>query len=223
MSAIIIDTETHSSESPRVIEAAWMRVGSPLDLTALESFHACFNPGVPIDLGAMAVHHIMDEDVAGCPPSSSFSIPSDVRYIIGHKVDFDWEAIGRPDVKRICTLALCRKLWPHAAHSQGAMLYLLDRENARDMLKEAHSACQDINICRIILSNIMLKLNEQNGQHAWDWERLWQVSEEAREPEYMPFGKHKGVAISDVPRDYKDWLLRQPDVDPYLVNALKKT
>ena len=37
----------------------------------------------------------------------------------------------------------------------------------------------------------------------------------------MPFGKHKGVPISEVPKDYKQWLLRQSDVDPYLVKALE--
>jgi len=36
----------------------------------------------------------------------------------------------------------------------------------------------------------------------------------------MPFGKHKGTPMADVPRDYKAWLLNQPDVDPYLRKAL---
>lgn len=36
----------------------------------------------------------------------------------------------------------------------------------------------------------------------------------------MPFGKHKGDLISAIPTDYKEWLLRQPDVDPYLAKAL---
>ncbi|MFG8677603.1 putative quorum-sensing-regulated virulence factor [Pseudomonas aeruginosa] len=38
----------------------------------------------------------------------------------------------------------------------------------------------------------------------------------------MPYGKHKGTPINQVPNDYKAWLLRQPDVDPYLVQALRQ-
>jgi exodeoxyribonuclease X len=37
----------------------------------------------------------------------------------------------------------------------------------------------------------------------------------------MPFGKHKGEPISEMPVDYRQWLLRQPNVDPYLAQALR--
>jgi exodeoxyribonuclease X len=37
----------------------------------------------------------------------------------------------------------------------------------------------------------------------------------------MTFGKHKGAAIKDIPADYKQWLLKQTDIDPYLVKALR--
>ncbi len=35
------------------------------------------------------------------------------------------------------------------------------------------------------------------------------------------FGKHKGMPVAELPADYRGWLLRQEDVDPYLVKALK--
>jgi exodeoxyribonuclease X len=38
----------------------------------------------------------------------------------------------------------------------------------------------------------------------------------------MPFGKHQGELIADVPADYAAWLLRQPDVDEYLTIALRR-
>jgi exodeoxyribonuclease X len=53
------------------------------------------------------------------------------------------------------------------------------------------------------------------------WEWIWQRSEEARIPKMMTFGKHKGAAIKDIPADYKQWLLKQTDIDPYLVKALR--
>jgi exodeoxyribonuclease X len=54
------------------------------------------------------------------------------------------------------------------------------------------------------------------------WEALWAHSETARVPTVMPFGKHRGVAMAEVPADYKRWLRGQPDVDPYLRQALER-
>ena len=56
----------------------------------------------------------MDEELVDCPPASNFRLPKDLQYLIGHNIDFDWQAVGQPDVKRICTLALARKVWPEA-------------------------------------------------------------------------------------------------------------
>lgn len=69
-----------------------------------------YNPGKPITFGALATHHIMDEELVDCTPVASFTLPGHMDYMIGHNVDFDWEVNGRPEVKRICTLALARKL-----------------------------------------------------------------------------------------------------------------
>jgi exodeoxyribonuclease X len=43
----------------------------------------------------------------------------------------------------------------------------------------------------------------------------------ARVPKVLAFGKYKGTPIAEVPSDYKSWLLRQDDVDPYLAKALR--
>lgn len=220
MIALIFDTETHDSKEPEIIEAAWLRVlfGNPtvIDPEFLE-YPACvrLKPSKPITLGALATHHIMDEDLAECLQSSDFELPMS-DYLIGHNVDFDWQAAGSPaGAKRICTLALCRELWPEAdSHTQSAALYLLDRANAREVLKRAHSADADCLICKTILDAIIAKTGVKS------WEELWARSELARIPKVMTFGKHKGVPMADVPADYKRWLLGQPDVDPYLRIAL---
>ena len=47
------------------------------------------------------------------------------------------------------------------------------------------------------------------------------MSEIARIPTIMPFGKHKGLLLADVPSSYKQWLLGQSDVDPFLRKALE--
>lgn len=219
MKALIFDTETTGTRDPRLVEAAWAELGPLPHHIVMDSFYRRYNPGVPIEYGAMATHHITDEDVADCPPANEFRLPGDVAYLIGHHIDFDYRvarACGpQPEPKRICTLALSRALWPDTdSHGLAAICYLLDRRRAREFCLDAHGAATDVELVRVILGGIMLRVVPQS------WEELWEASERARIPTHLTFGKHKGTAIRDVPRDYCDWLVRQSDLDPYLVQAL---
>lgn len=217
MKAVILDTETTGLNEPRLVEAAMIGFDSPASLHKVAfEFAGRFNPGKPIEFGAMATHHIADADVADAPSPAAFALPQGCEYIIGHNVDFDWKVIGEPKVKRICTLAFCRKFWPEDSHQLGAMLIRLEGVGAIARLRGAHSAAVDAYNCRTVLQHILAKIGPPET-----WEEVWQASEAARIPEVMTFGKHKGAKLKDVPRDYKDWLLRQPDVDPYLAKALR--
>lgn len=214
--AIIFDVEATDKNDAVIIEAA------SLDVTSLNPFEVGnpwvqrYNPGKPISLGALATHHIMDEELINCPASSSFRLPAGTKYLIGHNIDFDWVAIGSPGVKRICTLALARSLWPNLdSHTQSALLYYFERDTARDQLRNAHSALADVWICSKIVAQIIEKLRPVS------LDALWEMSEKARIPTTMPYGKHKGELISQVPSDYKQWLLRQDNVSGYLRKALE--
>ena len=214
---IILDSETTDIKEPEPVEVAYVEYGDRLDLsTQGRSFRSLYKPSKPISMGAMAVHHIMDEDLVDAPPSTSFALPEGVEYLIGHNIDFDWKVIGeQANVKRICTLALSRSLFPDTdSHTLSAMFYLLERETARERLSAAHSALADVLLCADILKHFVCILGVTT------WEELWLASEAARIPKVMPFGKHKGVPISEVPWDYLQWLSRQTDVDPYLLKAI---
>ena len=214
--SIIFDTEATGIKEPVLIEAAWLELASIEPFIVTNPFVQRYNPGKPITLGALATHHIMDEELVDCPPASSFRLPDDVSYIIGHNVDFDWEVIGKPEIKRICTLALARKLWPNLdSHTQSALLYYLERNSAREQLRNAHSALTDVGIGAVILDHICQQLKVKTV------EDLYTESEKARIPTTMPFGKHKGMLLTDLPNDYKQWLLGQGDIDSYLRKALK--
>ncbi len=215
MKAIIFDTETTGKNSPVLIEAAWLSVEQINPLITTESFCQRYNPQKPIELGALATHHILDEELVDCAPANTFKLPEGAEYIIGHNIDYDWGVIGAPNIKRICTLALAREVWKDIdAYSQSALLYFLDRSNAREILRNAHSAEVDVKICASILSEICKQLAVSSI------EGLWQASEDARIPTVMTFGKHKGMPITDIPNDYKRWLLSQDNLDPYLQQAL---
>ncbi|MFB3816182.1 MAG: exonuclease domain-containing protein [Candidatus Methylomirabilales bacterium] len=225
MSVLIFDCETTGVKEPRLVEAAWVRLSpGPTSILPLQKFSQRYNPGVPIECGAMATHHIMDEDVRDCPPASEFTLPADTAYLIGHNIDFDWEVAcscgPQPTPKRICTLALARHLWPDAdSHSLAALAYRLDPPRARILCPHAHGAEADVQLVRVILLFAILAQLKPSS-----WEALWEISERARIPVYMPFGKYRdtGIKIVDIPRDYKAWLLRQDDVDPYLQLALRR-
>jgi exodeoxyribonuclease X len=220
MTALIFDTEATDLTDPRVIEAAWLKVPDPNTLTSAGSFLQRYNPGKPISLGALATHHIMDEDLVDCPPHSDFRLPDGIEYLVGYNVDYDWKVIGQPDIRRICVLALSRHFFPGLdSYSQSAVLYHVARQQARELLKGAHSADADVYNCHIILSHLIPRLVD--SAEPLTWERVWQRSEKARVPTVMIFGKHKGAAIKDIPADYKRWLLGQSDIDPYLVKALR--
>lgn len=219
MSAYIFDTETTGSQQPDLIEAAWLQIDDPTSMKVVQQFEQRYKPRHPNTLGALAVHHIYDEELVDCPPCTDFVFPTDAQYMIGHNIDYDWNVVNQPNVKRICTLALSRMLLPQLdSHSQSALMYYFFRAHARDRLKSAHSALADVQNCMYLLTKLLALLSTP----ITTWEQLWEQSEIARLPLVMPFGKHKGVSIAELPNDYQDWILRQDSMDPYVKLAIQK-
>ncbi|ENW04767.1 3'-5' exonuclease [Acinetobacter beijerinckii] len=225
MQTIILDTETHTLNG-LPIEIAYASIeieNGKLSLDKKKIFDQLYQVGQPISFAAMAVHHILESDLADQPSYKEFKLPSETTYIIGHNVDYDIAAIARCGVdtsklKPICTLALARHVWEDAeAHNISALIYLISKgsEKAREMLKGAHRADADIILTANILMHIIHQLNIENI------EQLYIASEQARIPKSITFGKHKGTSIQDLPADYIQWLLRQDDLDPYLRKALE--
>lgn len=220
MSVYLIDTETTGTQDPQVIQLAWMRLrfGEGY-IVEEETFNQFYRPSKEIELGALCVHHIGLKDLIDCYSSATAKLPADAEYIIGHNVDFDWKALGQPQVKRICTEALARALWPNLdSHKLGACLYHVNPADAKATLKNAHDAEADCCACLSLLFNIVDRL-EATGLAVNTAERLWLISEAARIPKIMTFGKHKGEPISSVPPAYMNWYRRQENPDPYLLKA----
>lgn len=224
MSAIILDTETHDLEG-YPIEIAHVPVGFLESGELIVDKEACFDEYFscpePINYGAMAVHHILESDIADKPSYETFRLPEGIQYIIGHNIDYDIRAIKLADksvnVKSICTLALSRKVWPDTSHTLSALIYMLSKDStkARESLRNAHNAKQDVLLTAALLKQICKALGIK------DMQSLYLFSEQARIPTKITFGKYKGSALKDLPLDYVVWLLKQDDLDPYLRKALK--
>ena len=223
MSALILDTETHDLNG-YPIEIAYAPCSFEQGVLVInqgEVFDEYFSCPKPIALGALATHHILETDIAEKPSFDTFKMPQDVQYLIGHNIDYDIKAVQKcqPDftVKGICTLALCRMVWPELPHTLSAMYYHVmdDLELARKHLRHAHNAKADIYFTGVILKTLVEQLGIK------DMNSLFIMSESARIPKYITFGKHKGTAIKDLDSGYVSWLLKQPDLDPYLRKAIE--
>lgn len=236
MSAIILDTETTGVHEPQPFQIAYTHpIEQPLhvELERVECSQVWYRPTKAIELGAMATCHVIDEDLTGFPPWPGRWEPRfpGVEYLIGHNVDFDWEAIGRPNVRRICTLALVRRHWPLLdSHRLAALIYhLKPHREARNLVKNAHSASTDLQLTAVVLHALIDWLTPFN------WEHLWGLSESARVPTHFTFGKYgpqngekQGRLIAEIRREdksYIGWCLSgKCDIvnkDEYLQRALR--
>lgn len=228
--AIVLDTETTGLDAPEVIALAnTAALEGPTNLAGDIGLQY-FKPSKAISLGALATHHIIDEELADAPPWPGRWLPPEgIEYLVGHNVDFDWKAIGQPHIARICTLALSRSLWPDLdSHSLGALTYYFQgRVAGRELLRKAHSADQDVHLCLLLLGEILRTIPGMTS-----WHQVWQASERARVPTRFTFGKYgpkdgkPGLLIADVRRQdpgYIRWCLGVPDFanDPYLTKALR--
>lgn len=225
MQAIILDTETHTLNG-QPIEIAYAPVQineGKLTLDKAQIFDQLYRVDEPISYAAMAVHHILESELVDQPHYTTFTLPNETIYIIGHNIDYDIRALEKcgvdsKNIKAICTLALARLVWPDAeAHNISALIYMITKGSAkaRDMIKKAHRADMDI----ILTANILM--HEIHHLKIKTIEELYQASEDARIPRSINFGKHRGTTIADLPADYMQWLLRQEDLDPYLRKAIE--
>lgn len=232
MKAIILDTETHKLHG-EVIQLAYFGIdeNSLSSREDKDSFSMYFRPSEAIDYSAMAIHHIIDQDLEMYPPSSKVFIPSDVEYVIGHNIDYDIDAIyrsmatGNDDLmklKKIDTLAIIRYLNPEwSSHKLVVCCYRLATESkvtskvswVQSIARQSHNAMMDCYLTEILLEYIVNSLNLQSI------EELYQASEHARIPTHIFYGPHKGKAIKDLFNEDISWL-QYKSKDPYLLRAL---
>lgn len=234
--ALVIDTETTGLKEPQVIELAtrgpidWMDLTSEAHPIQVERFR----PSKAIEAGAMATHRILDIDLVGKPDSpKSWRPPPEVKYLIGHKVDSDWEALGRPPgLQLIDTLVLARRIWENEpSHKLSTMMYVLfDPVTARDMTEKAHEAETDVMNCCVLLDACIYEL-QNRGLTCASWEDLARITEDYRVPIRIGFSKfgpkngNPGTLYTEVPTSMLEWIInpvRVADMDKYEVIACER-
>lgn len=212
--AIYYDTETTGvrAEADRVVELAAYCPETK------QSFCSLINPGSPIPPEATAIHRITDEMVATAPAFSEVAAQfvsfceGDV-VLIAHNNDAFDKLFLRTEFERA---GLAIPPWPYIDTLKWARRYRPDLpRHSLQFLRElfgippnqAHRALDDVMVLHEVFSQMIDDLN---------YEVVIELLERSGTISRMPFGKHRGTPLKDLPKNYIRWLnesgaLSKPD------------
>lgn len=205
MRAIFFDTETTGlkAEKDRIIEIA---AYDPVDD---RSFVSLINPKCPIPPEASAIHRITDEMVKDAPDFGAVAVsfcefcgPDAV--LIAHNNDafdrpfleeeFKRTQTAMPGWRFIDSLKWARKYRPDLPRH--ALQFL--REVYGIPANQAHRALDDVIVLHRVFSAMVDDLPIEKI--------LELLLQKSKQNTRMPFGKHQGKPLSEVPREYVKWL-----------------
>jgi DNA polymerase III epsilon subunit-like protein len=175
-----------------------------------------FNPGLPITIDAMTVHHITNEMVRDKPPFRDSDtwrklqdlVNSDGNVMIAHNAAFDVDMLRKEGVEPksvICTLKLARYFDKDGVIPKYGLQYLRYYLSL-NVAATPHTALGDILVLEALFNRINAKATVEFREDAVS--KMIEVSRKPVLYRRMPFGKHKGLKIGEVPLDYLQWLAR---------------
>lgn len=217
---IYYDTETTGvkSDTDRIIEIA------AYDPVQDRSYVSFINPGMPIPPDSTAIHNITDEMVSDAPNfaqvgSEFAAFCEGDTVLIAHNNDaFDKKFLDAefaradlppPSWPYIDTLKWARKYRPDLPRHSLQHL----REVYGFAANNAHRALDDVIILYKVFSAMIGDLSMETIMN------LLAQEEVVRK---MPFGKHKGALLQDVPKNYVLWLFENGALDKDENEGLKK-
>ena len=173
-----------------------------------------FNPGMPITIDAMTVHHITNEMVLDKPPFRNSDtwrqlqdlIKSDGNVMVAHNAAFDVDMLKKEGIEPksdICTLKLARYFDKDGVIPKYGLQYLRYYLSL-NVDAVPHTALGDILVLEALFNRIHVKAVNEFGDEAVS--KMIDVSSKPVLYRRMPFGKHKGLKMEEVPVDYLQWL-----------------
>lgn len=209
----VIDTETTGLDpaTASIVEIAAVM------LPGFESFSCIVKPEHPIEIQAMAAHHLTEAAVADGAPIADAVMASMIEsadFVAAHHAAFDMGFV-KIDKPVICTWRCARHLWQDApSYSNQVLRYWIGMEDelhsgdgARIMMLPPHRALPDAWVTAHIL-NKMLAFHG-NADIEMSPEALVELTKKPILMKTVGFGMHFGKLWSDVPRDYLKWMTRQ--------------
>lgn len=202
--AIYYDTETTGihAKKDRIIEIA------AYDPINNKTFEKLVHPQMPIPQEASNIHHITDDMVKNAPPFSEIIeefnefCAGDV-YLVAHNNDaFDKlfleeeyarASLSIPDWKYVDSLKWARRFRPDLPRHTLQFL----REIYGVAENNAHRALDDVIVLHKVFSLMIDDLPMETVQKLLNKPQVMTR---------MPFGKHQGKSLQDVPKGYIAWL-----------------
>ncbi len=209
--AIYYDTETTGvrPEKDRIIEIA------AYDPVRDETFCMFVNPGCPIPPEASAIHNISDDMVKDAPDFSEVGklfaefCDGDVVLIAHNNDAFDQKFLECECLRNELPIPK----WPYIDSLKFARKYRPDlprhslqhlREYHGIEANQAHRALDDV----IILHKVFNELIDDLSM-----ELILELMNQKNVLRHMPFGKHKGKPLKDIPPGYIRWLAENGALD----------
>lgn len=221
MDYLFADCETTGvGLSDKMVEIAYAIYDQHLALLARDE--SLIDPEMPIPFGASAVHHITNTRVQYEPTIEEYMVQrnyplqtEEPMMFVAHNAAFDIRYFGpwlHPDTKILCTLRLAKRLYPGLdSYKLQALRYALELPEIEG---DAHRAGFDVDVLISLVQHMLARTG-------LDMEGLYDLSQAPLEVTKMPFGKHKGLPLAQVPKDYVRWLLAQDGLDADLRYSLQ--
>lgn len=202
----VIDCEaTHREvELAKVCEVAFRDV----DFSGVVhgEFSALCNPGIPMPPSASAVHHLVDEHVAGAPPVESFRDLLQAEVYVAHGADYDAPVLGL-EGPCICTHRLAKHLWPEIGnHSNQEVRYSLRLVVDLPVGLYPHRAMYDVIVTAAILREA-LPLAAARWPAATTVEALIAEIAKPCRLHRVPFKSANGVTFAEAETGLLEWII----------------
>lgn len=241
--AIILDTESTGLIEPiDAVEIAYFYLDDSFNKLEKSSFYSKFLPNVPIHPKASEVHGFTMENLKGQPSINTFVFPTDVKYLIGHNILYDYRVLKQPkNVKLICSKELSIKYLTKQSGkgSKGVntLTGLIERyypDEAEELITNAHSALQDCKLCYLILLKVL--------EAAPELDSFEKLAEQCTQPKIsklphlieqdtytkqhlLKFGKYQGMALEHIciaDKNYLTWVVEKSTLPQDLKDFIKQ-
>lgn len=165
------------------------------------------NPGQPIGLEAMSVHHITNEMVDGLPSveeiiaAHGIFTATGIEAFAAHSAQFEKQFLKTPpEIPWLCTHKVAVTLAPNLMrHNNQYLRYALKLDVNAERASPPHRAGPDSHITSHLLARMWRKLTVE------------QMVEISSKPLILPrltFGKNAGIPCADIPLDYWEWVVK---------------
>lgn len=218
---LFIDTETTGNEDEDYLIQIGFKDGA-------RTHSELFKPPIPINIEAMAIHHITNKMVENKPAFQYSPLHKELHerahdgktIFVAHNAIFDLRMLRKEGImpeRYICTLRVARTLDEEAIIPSYRLQYLRYYLDI-DIEAEAHDALGDVLVLGKLFERLFKKIQDKNGtDERATLEIMMEISSHPVLMKKFNFGKHNGKTIEEVAKeapDYLEWLYAQKKQNP---------